>query len=127
MLEVPFIAYVSRIEEVAEGYMRVQRMVEEGHEVIESPLPAVITVTKEINAPRLPSLRGITKSKNAVIPVWNARELGVDESMVGLSGSATRVIKVFFPQRTCQAEIFQGDLESQVDCLVGKLKDARLV
>ena len=122
-LGLPFVAYVSQIEEIADGHIRVQRLVEDGHEVIEAPLPAVITVVKEINVPRLPSLRGITRSKSADIPVWTALELGADENMIGLSGSATRVIKVFFPQRTCQGEIFQGELESQVDCLVGKLKE----
>ena len=127
MLEVPFVAYVSRIEEIADGQMRVQRMVEEGHEVIETPLPAVITVVKEINVPRLPSLRGIAKSKSAVIPVWTVPDLGVDQSRVGLAGSFTKVIKVFFPQRVCQGEIFQGELGNQVECLMGKLKDAGLV
>ena len=127
MLEVPFVAYVSQIEELADGHMRVQRMVEEGHEVIESPLPAVISVVKEINVPRLPSLRGITRSKSAVIPAWTAQDLAADQDSIGLAGSATRVIKIFFPQRTCQAEIFQGELESQVGCLVGRLKEAGLV
>ena len=127
MLGVPFVAYVSQIEEIADGYMRVQRMVEEGHEVIEAPLPAVITVVKEINVPRLPSLRGIAKSKSATIPVWTAAELGADEAMVGLSGSATRVIKVFFPQRSRQGEVLQGDPESQVESLIGKLRDGGLI
>ena len=126
MLGIPFIAYVSQIEEIADGNMRVQRMVEEGHEIIESPLPAVITVAKEINVPRLPSLRGIMKSKNAPIPVWNIEDLSVDEERVGLSGSFTRVIKIFFPQRIHRAEILQGELEDQVDCLLGKLKGAGL-
>ena len=127
ILGIPFVAYISQIEEMANGQMRVWRMVEEGHELIEAPLPAVITVVKEINVPRLPSLRGITKSKSAAIPVWGAQELGVDQGMVGLAGSATKVIKVFFPQGTCRAEILQGELGSQVECLVGKLKDAGLV
>jgi len=127
MLETPFVAYVSQIEEVAGGQMRVQRMVEEGHEVIEAPLPVVITVVKEINVPRLPSLRGIAKSKSAVIPTWTARELSVDRDRVGLSGSATKVVKVFYPQRPCEGEILQGELENQVDCLVGKLKEGGLI
>jgi electron transfer flavoprotein beta subunit len=127
MLDVPFVAYVSRIEEIADGHMRVQRMVEEGHEVIETTLPAVITVVKEINVPRLPSLRGIARSKSASIPVWDAQEFGVDRDMVGLPGSCTKVIKVFFPQRIFQAEMLEGDLESQVASLASKLKDAGLV
>ena len=127
MLSVPFVAYVSQTEELTDGHIRVQRMVDDGHEVIESPLPAVITVVKEVNVPRLPSLRGITRSKSAVIPVWTAQDLAADEGRIGLAGSATRVIKIFFPQRTCQAEIFQGELESQIECLVGRLKDTGLV
>ena len=103
MLGIPFVAYVSQIEEIADGQMRVQRMVEEGHEVIQTPVPALITVVKEINVPRLPSLRGIARSQSAVIPVWTVQELGVDPSRVGVSGSFTRVIKVFSPQRACQA------------------------
>ena len=127
MLGVPFIAYVSRIEEISDGRIRVRRMVEEGHEVIEASLPAVITVAKEINVPRLPSLRGITRSRSAAIPTWGIKELGVDQNMVGLAGSSTQVIKIFFPQRVCQAKILTGTLEGQVDSLIKKLKSASLL
>ena len=123
MLALPFIAYVSQIEEIADGSLRVQRMVEDGYEVVESPLPAVITVVKEINMPRLPSLRGIARSKSATIPVWGAKELNTDPGRVGLAGSFTQVIRIFSPQRVCQGEIFQGEAEEQVDCLVNRLKD----
>ena len=127
MLGIPLVAYVSRIEELSDKRIQARRMIDEGHEVIESPLPVVITVTKEINLPRLPSLRGIARSQSAVIPVWNTQQLGADPSKVGLTGSFTKVVKIFFPQRTCQAEIFQGEVESQVECLLGKLKDKGLV
>ena len=127
MLGIPFVAYVSKIEEIDNGYMRVKRMVEEGHEVIETSLPAVITVVKEINTPRLPSLRGLARSRSAVIPIWTVQELDVDKNMVGLSGSATRVIKIFFPQRVHHGEVLQGDLESQVESLIDKLRDAKVI
>jgi len=126
MLEIPFIAYVSNIEEIKDKYLRVKRMVEEGHEVIEATLPAVITVAKEINVPRLPSLRGIMKSKSAAIQTWGIKELGVDAGKVGLAGSSTQVIKVFFPQRITKAEILEGTLEERVDKLVDRLKKAGL-
>jgi electron transfer flavoprotein beta subunit len=127
MLGVSFVAYVSKVEEMDNGFMRVQRMTEDGHEVIELPLPAVITVVKEINVPRLPSLRGLTKAKSAPVPVWTAEGIGVDKNTVGLAGSATRVIKIFFPQRVRHGEMLQGDPESQVESLVSKLKDARVI
>lgn len=127
MLKIPFVAYVSQIEEIDNEYIRVQRMVEDGHEVIETSLPAVISVVKEINVPRLPSLRGLAKAKSAVISTWTAQEIGVDKDKVGLSGSATRVIKIFFPQRIHHGEILQGSLDSQAESLINKLRDAKLI
>ena len=127
MLGIPFLAYASKIEEISNGCIRVKQMVEEGHELIEAPLPAVITVVKDINTPRLPSLRGIARSKSAAIPVWTAQKLDVDKNLVGLSGSATRVIKVFFPQRVHQGEMLQGGMESQVENLIDKLRDAKVL
>ena len=68
-----------------------------------------------------------TTFPSAVIPVWDAQELGVNQDMVGLSGSATRVTKVFFPQRVHHGEIFQGSAESQAESLVNKLRGAKLI
>jgi len=127
MLGVPFVAYVSQVEEISGGGMRVRRMIEDGYEVIEAPLPAVITVVKEINVPRLPSLRGQIRAKSAQIPVWTVKELGVESDRVGLSGSATQVVKIFFPQRAGHGEMLQGDLESQLSSLVDRLREARVL
>lgn len=127
VLEIPFVAYVSKIEVVDGGCMRVQRMIEEGYEVIEMPLPGIITVVKEINSPRLPSLRGLTRAKSAVIPIWTAKELNIDEKVVGLSGSATKVIKIFRPQRVRQGEMLQGNSEQQVESLFNRLKETKLI
>ena len=83
-LGIPFVAYVSKIEEIKDGRMRVRRMIEEGYEVIEMSLPGVITVVKEINVPRLPSLRGMAKAKSIEIPVWTAQLGSQEESLVYL-------------------------------------------
>jgi len=127
MLDVPFIGYVSNIEESGGTMVRVRRMIDEGYEVIESPLPLVITVTKEINTPRLPSLRGIMKSKSAKIPVWTAQDLGLSPEKVGLAGSHTKVVKIFTPRREKKAEMLSGEVSEQVRCLIGKLKENRLI
>ena len=123
MLNIPFIAYASKVEEIGDGYIRVQRMIEEGYEVIETTLPAVITVVKEINVPRVPSLRGSMKAKTAQIPVWTAEDIGAEADKAGIAGSPTRVVKIFFPQRTHKSEILQGSPEEQVDQLIEKLEE----
>jgi electron transfer flavoprotein beta subunit len=126
VLGLPFVAYVSKINEVSDGRITLERMVEDGHEIIETPLPAVITVVKEINVPRLPSLRGITKAKRVEIPVWTAADLEVDEGRVGLSGSATWVVEIFFPKRVHQGEMLEDDPDSQVDALIEKLRELKI-
>jgi electron transfer flavoprotein beta subunit len=127
MLGVPFIAYVSKVDDIKNGVLRVQRMVEDGYETLEASLPAVITVVKEINRPRLPSLRGQMKAKSAQIPTWTAMDIGAEKEKVGLAGSATQVTKVFFPQRAHRAEMLAGDPSAQVDALIQKLREVKLV
>jgi len=127
MLGISFVAYVSKVEEVDRDGMRVQRMVEDGHEVMKVELPAVMTVVKEINIPRLPSLRGMVRAKSATIPVWTARELGVAAGEVGMPASATQVIRVFFPQRVSKGEMLPGDAEAQAESLVTRLRESKLI
>jgi electron transfer flavoprotein beta subunit len=83
----------------------------------------VITVVKEINVPRVPSLRGTMKSKSAEIPVWTVADIDAEEEKAGLAGSPTRVVKVFFPQRERKSEMLQGSIEEQLDKLVERLED----
>ncbi|MBI2849983.1 MAG: electron transfer flavoprotein subunit beta/FixA family protein [Chloroflexi bacterium] len=127
MLRIAFVSYVSKVEEVKEGLIQVHRLIEEGHETIEATLPALITVVKEINVPRLPSLRGKAKAKSAVIPTWTAQELETDPARVGLTGSPTRVVKIFSPQRTRTGEVLQGSPEEQIDSLIKKLRGSQLI
>lgn len=77
-LDIPQVTYVKKVEEVKDKTMRVERLMEEGYEVIEIPLPALLTVVKEINEPRLPSLKGMMKAKSAKITVWTQKELNLD-------------------------------------------------
>lgn len=79
------------------GRMVVRRMHEDGHDVCELPLPAVLTVVKDINQPRIPTLRGRLSAGKREIPVWGAADIGADTALVGLSGSPTRVVKTSPP------------------------------
>jgi electron transfer flavoprotein beta subunit len=127
MLGIPFVAYVGQIQDISQGLMRVKRMIDEGNELVETLLPALITVTKEINQPRLPSLRGIAKAKSAKILIWSAQDLGLDAGQVGLAGSYTQVVKIFSPQRQRKAEMLDGETSQQVSGLIAKINDAGLI
>jgi len=126
-LSIPVVTNVRKIHEIGEGSAKLERMTEEGYEVVEMSLPGLITVVKEINIPRLPSLRGMAKAKSAKIPVWTADDLAIHKDNIGLLGSPTRVIKVFTPPKAQGGEMIEGDAESQVDQLVAKLKETTVI
>lgn len=122
----PHTTYVRRIEEIREGYIRCQRLTDDGYELIEMPLPAVITVVKEINEPRLPSFKGMMRAKKAEIPVWTADEIAADKSLTGLKGSPTQVVSTFIPKHNVKSELIEGKPEEQAKILVDKLLSIQL-
>jgi electron transfer flavoprotein beta subunit len=133
-LDIPQVVYVKKIEEIKEalpedggGYARVERMIEEGYEVIRTPLPALFTVVKEINEPRLPSLKGKLKAKKAEIKIWGAKDLEVESEKIGLDGSATEVIRIFTPKPRGEGEILSGEVSEVVDKLAKKLKEQQVI
>ncbi len=123
-LDIPQVTYVKKIEEINEQTAKVERMTEEGFEILETPLPCLITVVKEINEPRLPSLKGIMRSKNAKIQLLTAQMLDVEEDRLGLKGSPTQVVKIFSPERRKGGEIFNCPAEEAAEKLVNNLKDS---
>ncbi len=122
-LDIPQVTYVKKIEEIKDNKARVERMNEEGFDVIQTPLPALLTVVKEINEPRLPSLKGMMRAKAAKITVWTAKDIGVESKDVGLSGSRTTVVKIFTPPHRTGGEKITGETSEIVDKLVGLIKN----
>jgi electron transfer flavoprotein beta subunit len=126
-LNIPQITFVKKIAEVSDRSLRAERMMEEGFQVVDSPLPVLLTVVKEINEPRLPSLRGKMKAKKAEIPVWGPEDLGLDCEEIGLRGSPTYVSRIFAPERKKSGTIFRGDPEETVDQVIQELRKAKLI
>ncbi|RKY37063.1 MAG: electron transfer flavoprotein subunit beta [Candidatus Omnitrophota bacterium] len=122
-LDIPQVTYVKKIRQISKDKAVVERMTEEGFDVIETPLPALFTVVKEINEPRLPSLKGKLRARKVEIPVWGVNELGLEEEKIGLDGSPTRVVKIFTPPPREKGMILEGEPQKVVDSLVEKLKD----
>jgi electron transfer flavoprotein beta subunit len=74
----PALTLISTIDEVSGGKIKVQRGTEEGRQVVEGKLPAVISVIKDYGEPRYPSFMGIRKAARAVVPVWGLSDLGIE-------------------------------------------------
>ena len=125
-LDLPQITYVRKIEKMDEKEIVAERLMENGVEVIQSPLPCVLTVVKELNEPRLPSLKGKLAAKKAVITQWKAADLQADPKCLGLEGSPTKVVKIFTPPPRSGGQMLQGEPDEMVSQLVSKLKDAVL-
>jgi len=126
-LSLPYVTWVRKIEEIQHGKMRVQRLMDDGYDRLELPLPALLTVVKEINEPRVPSLKGKVRAKTQKIYIYGAKDLEADPQLIGLQGSATQVIKIFPPPRLKEREWIQGTVTEQVFQLIEKLGKAKLI
>jgi len=122
-LDLPQVTYVKKVEEASPTSLKLERMMEEGFEIIQTSLPCLITVVKEINEPRIPSLKGMLRAKSAKITVLTQKELDLDPQSIGLCGSPTQVVKIFTPPQRQGGEILSGEPEEIADKLIKLIKD----
>jgi len=119
--------YVARIESLEKRKITVKRMHEYGYEICSLRLPAVLTVVKEINEPRTPSLRGKMNAKKAEIPMWKPADIEADESKLGLQGSPTQVVKVFSPPHREGGEKWTGEPDELAGKVAELLRELEIV
>lgn len=122
LLNFPCITYVKKIEEINEAFIRAHRMMESGYHIIESSIPCLITVVKEINEPRLPSLRGKMNAAKKEITKLTAADIACEVDKIGQPGSPTWVKKIFAPPKRDKGQIFKGEPQETVRSLVAVLK-----
>lgn len=120
-LQIPFITCVQKIREVTEQGLVVERMMDEGFDVVGIDFPVLLTVVKDINEPRVPSLKGKMKAKKVKIQTLSAEDIEADASCLGLPGSPTKVVRVFPPEARGGRVVFEGTLDEQLDQLADKL------
>jgi electron transfer flavoprotein beta subunit len=109
--------------DLAARKIRVSRKLEGRHEIVESPLPAMLTVVRELNRPRYPKVPMRLAAAEATVELWNNQTLKLDEQKIGLKGSPTWVSKIFSPERA-QGEILgdgYADPEGTAKLLIEKL------
>ncbi len=128
-LAIPQLTYVSKVRRIdcESQRIEVERLLENGIQVVESPLPALLTVVKDINQPRLPSLLRMKRAKQAEIVCLSAADIGAEVDRIGLDGSPTQVIKTFSPPKRTGGERLSGEPEEMVNELVNRLFTAKAI
>lgn len=121
----PSVSFVRRLPAVSDAELTAERLMEDGIETLKLKLPAVVSVTKEINEPRLPSLRGKMAAKKAAVAKWGAADLGTDAAALAPAIEWGRLSPV--PSRPSGTLIPGETPEEKAKNLADKLKEAKLI
>jgi len=126
-LGIPHVCYVSEIKELKSRKVTLRRNLDEGVETLEAKLPLLLSVGKDINQPRLATLRGRLKAKKAEIREITNKDLSLDPKTIGLDGSYTRVVKIFEPTVHEAGEVVEGTVDELVEAIYKKLQECKVI
>ena len=126
-LNIPVVTMVKEIVEIGDEWWKVKAGFETGFRLVRVKVPAVFTVTRELNAPRALSFSGIIKARKKEITQWGIDELGVSEDTVGIKGSPTIVSKLDSKESKREVEVISGTREEKAETIVQKLADEGVI
>jgi len=121
-LGIPHTTAISKIEQVSTESLICQKMVDEGYARLRVQLPALLTVVKEINTPRFPTLAGFRRAQKSDILIWKVEDLDVDPGRIGLEGSPTQVISTFVPEQHKTSIVVEGTLSEIASQILASLQ-----
>ena len=116
-LDLPHVSDVAEIEEMNETACVVRKMTDDGYVRLRVKLPALLTVLKEINIPRLPSISGVLRGEKAEVARMSREDTGIDAGKTGLKGSATRVVRTERPEINRETVWIDGTANEQAEKL----------
>ncbi len=123
-LGIPHITNVRKINEIDDiNYIFLERLMEEGYVKLKIKLPVLVTVVKEINEPRLPSLKDKIVARKKKINIWTNDNINIDTNRIGLIGSPTRVKEISTPAKPVDGRVLCGDVKEMVSVLLKELKN----
>ena len=129
-LDIPQVTYVKEIVEYKKenNSLVVKKAVEDGMQTVEMQLPGLLCMLKCDYSPRMPNIKGVMKANRAQIPTVGLADLNLEVDQVGLKGSPTFVAKSYRqPPRTQGEVIDQGDTKANVNLLIEKLRDKKVL
>lgn len=130
LLDRPLLTFAMSVavENSAVPVVRVERVLDDGSEIVEADLPAVVTVSNEIGAPRAPTLRETMRAARKPVQVWRTADLSLDAASVGVAGARVVRERLFAPSKTVQCEFIDAATpEEQGARLAARLREAKVV
>jgi len=112
--------------EVEDGKLRARRVLDDLFEVLEVRPPAVVTVVKQVNDPRHPSMKNVLKAKRAEVVKWSIDDLGADAKQAGFDGSPTQVVRVWPPEKRSGGKTLEGSAEEIAEELAKAIREMTL-
>ena len=122
-LNIPVVTMVKEVVESDRDWWKVKASLENGYRLMKVKLPAVFTVTRDLNTPRTLSFSGIIKARKKEITQWAVSDLGVPQEAVGLKGSPTIVSELSATESKREVEMIAGARDEKAEQLVQKLAD----
>jgi electron transfer flavoprotein alpha/beta subunit len=107
-LNIPSVTIVTKIEK-DDGFLRVERLAEDGYEIMQVGIPALLTVSNEINLPRLTPVAAILRAASITIPVWSTQDIGVEPDTLESSHSHIQLDRLYIPEIKGECELIQGE------------------
>jgi electron transfer flavoprotein beta subunit len=107
ILGIPVVTLACNIE-LVDNKLRIKRIVKDGYEVLEAPMPSLVTVSSEIGLPRLPGGLGLMMARRKVIPAWKAQDIGAESAQLDKANAHTEVTSLSIPTRKSQCEMITG-------------------
>ena len=126
-LDIPHVTNVKTMNYYEEGLLLVERSLEDGYMKLKVGLPALLTVNKEINKPRIPSVVGIMQVAEKPLRKFGLAELNLSLAEVGLTGSPTQTIEITETEQKYSGEVLYGEPVQVVKTLVARLRDLQVL
>ncbi|MBE9501152.1 MAG: electron transfer flavoprotein subunit beta/FixA family protein [Dehalococcoidia bacterium] len=123
ILAIPSVTVAQKVE-LVDGKVRVERVVLDGYEVVEAPLPCLITVSHELGDLRSPSMQEFVAAQKKPVTTWKAQDLEVEPSAVGRS----KLLELFMPEKEAKCQMVEGETPEEAGAnLALKLRESKII
>jgi len=127
ILGIPSVTVAKKVE-IADGKVKIERVIADGYQIIEATTPALITVSNELGEARYATLKGIMAAAKKQPIIWKPADIGVEAGQIGVSGRKNKLVKLFQPVKEGKCEVIEAESPAEAgEKLALKLRESKLL